>query len=103
MSQPKRYRPILNNRKEVVMAEDVSGDWTSLTEYYKLHDKTLTLASDNAALKAEVERLRKAGDALIRICEIHESNKDEYVIRWKAWQDAKDANLRTLPPSNLRK
>lgn len=33
----KRYRPALKG-KEVVMVEDESGEYTSLTEYYILHD-----------------------------------------------------------------
>jgi hypothetical protein len=51
-----RYRPIIKN-KEADMAVDVSGAWTSLTCYYTLHDKIVTLQAEN-------ERLRKAGDAM---------------------------------------
>ena len=57
-----------------------------------LKDGQYVAWDDYAALKAKNESLRKTGDALIRICEIHESNKDEYVIRWNAWQNAKESN-----------
>jgi hypothetical protein len=90
MSQPKRYRPILNNRKEVVMAEDVSGDWTSLTVYYTLHDKTLLLASDNAALKAENERLRKAGDAMDEYLKRQDGTTNGMLSCREAWLAAKE-------------
>ena len=33
----KRYRPALRGN-EVVMVEDETGDYTSLTDYYNLHD-----------------------------------------------------------------
>jgi nucleoid-associated protein YgaU len=68
----KRYRPSLNKRKEVTMTEDDSGDWTSLTCYYILHDKVERLQGQveyyTAALgKQEVlnQRLVKAGDELV--------------------------------------
>jgi hypothetical protein len=44
-----RYRPIVQNR-EVKMVVDESGDWTSLTCYYTLHDRVVRL-------QAEVDRL----------------------------------------------
>ena len=75
------------------MAEDVSGDWTSLTVYYTLHDKTLLLASDNAALKAENERLRKAGDAMYRYVgksPEHSIQMDSHDKSKKDWQVAKE-------------
>ena len=55
-----RYRPIVQN-KEVKMVVDESGDWTSLTCYYTLHDRVVRL-------QAEVERLRKAGDEMADVC-----------------------------------
>lgn len=55
-----RYRPTLINRKEVVMAEDESGNWTSLSDYYTLHDRLMRAEGKIAALAAEVEWLRKA-------------------------------------------
>ena len=50
-----RYRPIVQNR-EVKMVVDESGDWTSLTCYYTLHDRVVRL-------QAEVDRLRKGQQA----------------------------------------
>jgi hypothetical protein len=44
-----RYRPIIKN-KEADMAVDVSGAWTSLTCYYTLHDKIVTLQAENERL-----------------------------------------------------
>ena len=55
-----------------------------------LQDGQYVAWNDYAALKAENERLRKAGDALIRICEVHKSNVAEYEIRWAVWQNAKE-------------
>lgn len=55
----KRYRPIIFH-KEPVMLEDESGNYTSLTEYYTLHDRVVRAESQVAYLKAENERLRSA-------------------------------------------
>ena len=83
MSDPKRYSICASEGNnghitfpDLHITERLLGHWVTYSDY--------------AALQAEYERLRKAGDALIRICEIHESNKDEYVIRWNAWQNAKE-------------
>lgn len=64
-----RYRPIIKN-KEADMAVDVSGAWTSLTCYYTLHDKIVTLQSDKERLQAENERLRNAGSNLYSLAKI---------------------------------
>jgi hypothetical protein len=45
-----RYRPVIKN-KEADMAVDVSGAWTSLTCYYTLHDKIVTIQAENERLK----------------------------------------------------
>ena len=60
------------------------------TKYHQSLSANRKLVEEIDRLKAENESLRKAGDALIRICEIDYSNKDEYEIRWNAWQDAKE-------------
>jgi hypothetical protein len=56
-----RYRPIIKN-KEADMAADVSGAWTSLTCYYTLHDKIVSLQAEN-------ERIIKHADAMARALE----------------------------------
>ncbi len=66
MSQPKRYRPVFKG-KDAEMRFDESGDWTSLSCYYSLHDRMVRGEAHVAALKSENERLRKAGDAMVEI------------------------------------
>lgn len=43
------------------------------------------LEAENASLKAEVERLRKAGDAMAEICNLH-----GHVIAIQNWGNAKE-------------
>ena len=74
-----RYRPIIKN-KEADMVVDVSGAWTSLTCYYTLHDKIVTLQAEN-------ERLRSAGDELYLICQVLTKDKSE--LARKGWYNAK--------------
>jgi hypothetical protein len=75
-----RYRPVIKN-KEADMAADVSGAWTSLTCYYTLHDKIVSLQSEN-------ERLRKAGDDLERVL-TNRSGSYEAGNASHEWQSAK--------------
>ena len=63
MSEPKRYRPVFKG-KDAEMRFDESGDWTSLACYYSLHDRVVRGEAHVAALKAENEKLRKAGDEM---------------------------------------
>jgi len=58
-----RYRPVFKG-KDAEMRPDESGDWTSLACYYSLHDRLVRGEAHVAALQAENERLRKAGDAM---------------------------------------
>lgn len=55
----KRYRPIIFD-KLPQMLEDETGNYTSLTDYYTLHDRVVRAESQVAYLKAENERLRSA-------------------------------------------
>jgi hypothetical protein len=61
-----RYRPVFKG-KDAEMRPDESGEWTSLSCYYSLHDRVVRGEAQVAALKAENERLRKAGDAMVEI------------------------------------
>ena len=63
MSKLIRYRPVFKG-KDAEMRPDESGDWTSLACYYSLHDRLVRGEAHVAALQAENERLRKAGDAM---------------------------------------
>jgi hypothetical protein len=73
-----RYRPLIQN-KEVKMAVDESGDWTSLTCYYTLHDWVVRLQAEN-------ERLRKAGNAMLPFVAQppHEKGSHEAILNWQA-------------------
>lgn len=72
----KRYRPVLNNRKEVIMAEDDSGDWTSLSCYYILHDRVVRAEGKVAALTADKEAETKATfDAIRTITQLRDENE----------------------------
>ena len=54
-----------------------------------LHRETLRLMNENARLKAEVERLRKAGDA---VCESpYALETDPAVIEWRAAREGKQS------------
>ena len=61
-----------------------------------LHRETLSLMNDNARLKAEVERLRKAGDNLARAADengCHDNGDakdlDDSIDRWNAAKEGK--------------
>jgi hypothetical protein len=76
-----RYRPIVQN-KEVKMVVDESGDWTSLTCYYTLHDRVVRLQAEN-------DRLRKAGDSVV-LCFCAETTEKHKQDCAKAWLAAKE-------------
>lgn len=46
----KRYRPVIVSKDKVEMQQCVSGDWTSLSEYYLLHDRLNEAKAKNDAL-----------------------------------------------------
>lgn len=56
-----------------------------------LHRETLRLMNDNASLKAEVERLRNAGDAMADAAYAHCMCQDCEELR-DQWRDAKRGN-----------
>ena len=85
MSQPERYRPVLVSKDKVEMQQCISGDWTSLSCYYLLHDRVVRAEDNYAALAAENERLRKAGDAM-RDC----VDSDIFPNIIAAWNAAKE-------------
>ena len=49
------------------MAEDISGDWTSLAEYYKLHDKIVNIGGYNHAVTRDNTALCRLRDELFRL------------------------------------
>ena len=99
MSQPERYRPVLVSKDKVEMQQCISGDWTSLSCYYLLHDRVVRAEDNCAALAAENERLRKAGDVLADVyCESifremtqSERSRIPSVAQWLAAKEGRDA------------
>ena len=93
MSQPERYRPVLVSKDKVEMQQCVSGDWTSLSCYYLLHDRVVRAEDNCAALAAENERLRKAGDAMADwFWPTAGGGKPVSVVRaWNAAKEGRDA------------
>jgi hypothetical protein len=92
----KRYRPSLNKRKEVTMTEDDSGDWTSLSCYYILHDRVERLQGQveyytTALGKQEVlnQRLVKAGDELKKVVGDNGASLDSIMKACEDWNAAK--------------
>ena len=85
MSQPKRY--------------DIDSDGVP----YPLDTGDYVRHSDYAALAAENERLRKAGDAMDAYLKRQDGTTNGQLDVRTDWQNAKDANLRILPALNLRK
>jgi hypothetical protein len=72
------------------MRFDESGDWTSLSCYYSLHDRVVRGEAHVAALKADNERLRKAGDALLTCLDYPKAVwPDSVNPRIEAWHAAK--------------
>lgn len=83
MSEVKRYSPSIEwddntNQKEVVMIKCVGGSWIKYDDY--------------ARLKAENERLRKAGDAMVELlCQmdvVMDMDSDHPEV--EAWNAAKE-------------
>lgn len=104
MSFPIRYRPMYKD-KDARMVVDMSGEWTSLSCYYLLHDKVERLKGQVehyiAALgKQEVlnQRLVKAGNDMASRIKFDSKMEDE---DWgvsprtpecvKAWIEAKES------------
>ena len=79
MSQPKRYYFTSPNIKGVNMGVLIHEDDQAPFVKY----------ADYAALQAENERLRKAGDALARAAEQSAYHKEDYNVI-KAWLAAKE-------------
>ena len=68
MSEPTRYR-VANNQAQLtlgggILAVEPAGPLVMYDDYARLHSLFANSEQENARLKAEVERLRKAGDAL---------------------------------------
>ncbi|CAB4192330.1 hypothetical protein UFOVP1233_28 [uncultured Caudovirales phage] len=68
MSEPTRYR-VANNQAQLtlggnILAVDPAGPLIEYTDYARLHSQFANSEQENARLKAEVERLRKAGDEM---------------------------------------
>ena len=88
MSEPTRY-----GRKGGDLEPLKDGQFVAWSDYAALKAENERLRSSSfvtAVPSEQYERLRKAGDALIRICEVHKSNVAEYEIRWAVWQNAKE-------------
>lgn len=105
-----RYRPV-SKGKEAEMRPDQSGDWTSLTCYYLLHDRlsrteehlkaAIAAAEANRNLvkqlkdqlvvaKAEVERLRAAGDEMDAYLKRIDGTTNGMLDCRRAWLAAKE-------------
>ena len=84
MSQPERYRPVLVSKDKVEMQQCISGDWTSLSCYYLLHDRVVRAEDNCAALAAENERLRKAGDELYKWAGAENRPSQQVYAAWNA-------------------
>jgi hypothetical protein len=96
VSQPIRYRPMFKDR-DARMVVDMSGDWTSLSCYYLLHDSVERLRGQveyyTAALgKQEVlnQRLVKAGDAMAAIIKPPAHGPGEWDGEYDEWLAAKE-------------
>jgi hypothetical protein len=81
--------------KDARMVVDESGDWTSLSCYYLLHDRVVKGEAHVAALQAENERLRKAGDAMEEAlmrsgCSECEGMYDSHERAIDGWRAAKE-------------
>jgi hypothetical protein len=99
MSKPKRYRPVFKG-KDAEMRFDESGDWTSLSCYYLLHDENERLRGQvehyiTALGKQEVLNLRlvKAGDALSYALQTCKYSAEEIAHYSDAWLAAKETQL----------
>ena len=64
MSEVKRYVCFYDTFMEAESQEDVNGEWVKYEDYARLHSLFANSEQENARLKSEVERLRKAGDVL---------------------------------------
>lgn len=80
MSNPKRYSFY------AVIMHHIDGPDTAEIRFSRENDGMFVQWEDYARLKAEVERLRKAGDAMAELLFIEPgyigSNKQEAVINW---------------------
>ena len=83
MSEPKRYQPVVQCVEPSYQAQMIEPKVMEFSEgEYVLH-------SDYARLKAEVERLTKAGDAMAKIIKGPAHGPGEWDGEWDNWQEAK--------------
>ena len=68
-----------------------SGEWVAPANFYRVRDRLIDQQNEVARLKAEVERLRKAGDAMAFALILFEmKSEEEREERIKAWSAAKE-------------
>ena len=59
--------------------------WGDASEYRKMKN----LQAENARLKAEVERLRKAGDAMVFCINLNSPSSGNAIANWEAAKEGK--------------
>ena len=90
MSDYQRWEPL----DERTMRQSPDGGWVLIGDYsclkreaYILSNECKNLQSENARLKAEVERLRKAGDAMVPL--LGRGDYHDARINWNAAKEGK--------------
>ena len=104
MSETKRYSMMWGKDEDgciyVSPFEHLHGDWVRHGDYARLHSQFANSEQENARLKAEVERLRKAGDAMNEVirsvdhtkpsCHANHKMTDAEYEAVQAWNAAKE-------------
>ena len=104
MSEPKRYDPPDTLNGESFMQEIEGGDYIRYEDYARLKAECQARQAENSvlavecdSLKAEVERLRKAGDAVSLCLEAYWKGKPYDVSMtiecFDAWNAAKEGKV----------
>lgn len=91
MSKVKRYFTECGYGCSHGSYEHPEGQWVDYEDYARLHSQFANSEQENARLKAEVERLRKAGDAMHRAIKVSDPILDWKIELWNAAKEGKQS------------
>ena len=98
MSEPKRYAWKVNEENDFDLIEHSNGEYVSYEDYARLKAEVEWLKEfydisviPNRELKAQVERLTKAGDDLVFCMNLNSASSGDALRNWEAAKEGKQS------------